>query len=59
LSTTEVQPEVFGSLQRFTAEVDFSSRRAAELDLYRRHAFDDPSQHPGVAARLLGHADQI
>jgi Fic family protein len=40
---------VLGSLQRFTAEVDFSSRRAAELDLYRRHAFDDPSQHPGVA----------
>jgi hypothetical protein len=47
---------VLSSLQAFTAGVDFSTRAAAELDLYRRRAFDDHSQRPGVLGRLLGHA---
>ena len=48
---------VLSALQRYTAEVDFSSRPAAELDLHRRRAFDDQSQQSDVLARVLGQAE--
>jgi Fic family protein len=48
---------VLSALQEYTHVVDFSSRPAAELDLHRRRAFDDPSQQPNVLARVLGQAE--
>lgn len=48
---------VLSALQRYTADVDFSSRQAAELDLLRRRAFDELSQEPRVLSRVLGQAD--
>jgi hypothetical protein len=48
---------VLSALQRYTADVDFSSRQAAELDLLRRRAFDELSHEPGVPSGVLGQAD--
>ena len=47
---------VLSSLQAFAADIDFSSRQSAELDLHRRRAFDDPSQQPGILSQVFGQA---
>jgi hypothetical protein len=43
---------VLAGLQAFTAEIDFSSRQAAERDLERRHAFGDVSPQPMLGQAL-------
>lgn len=43
---------VLAALQAQSGEVNYSSRPAAELDLHRRRAFDDPSEQPGFVDAL-------
>lgn len=44
---------VLRALQQTSHDVDFSSRREAELDLRRRQAFADPSAQPGLLAQVV------
>jgi hypothetical protein len=44
---------VLSGLQAFTAEIDFTSRQDAELDLYRKRAFDEEAAQPVALGELI------